>query len=98
MAKENKSVEIDGHYFESINQAAKAYKISRSQLGRKLTALGSYCVTTAQLQMRLPKPNLEHVSVEPGLSWDFVYRQVATSSSPKNRSVESKVFPHHHAA
>ena len=91
MAKTSKPIEIDGVVFASRVEAARAYGVSHATLAGRIHRNNKSSYTAAELGLENSTPELNGTSTVATMTWEFVYRQVA--SSPKPRRVDSIHYP-----
>lgn len=85
-------IEIDDHQFETVGEAARAYGKDRKFLYRHMRGNHKSSYTSAELNLDGIAPRIDESTRKlKTLTWDFVYRQVA--SSPKARRVDSTHYP-----
>lgn len=85
-------IEIDDYQFETVGEAAKAYGKDRKFLYKYMKGSQRNSFTSTELHLDGITPQIDPSNLKAkNLTWDFVYRQVA--SSPKPRRVDSIHYP-----
>lgn len=86
-------IEIDEIQFETVGEAARAYGKDRKFLYRYMRGNNKSRYTSEELHLNHITPELNETQKNRStLTWDFVYRQLA--SSPKRRGVDSGSYSH----